>query len=156
MVIRKAQEKDIERIYQLLEQVLRVHANGRPDVFKGKGSKYSREQIKDIIACEKTPVFVADDNGTIKGYAFLEIEDRAETGALNAIKSLYVDDICVDESARGQGIGTLLYEKAKELAKEKNCYNLTLNVWDFNKNALKFYEKLGLTPLKTMMEQIID
>ena len=154
MVIRKAISSDVDKIYSLLEGVLRLHANGRPDIFNQSGSKYNHSQILEIIACENTPVFVADDGGVI-GYVFCEILDQ-QSGALKSIKTLYIDDLCVDEKAQKKGVGRALYEKALAFAKEKGCYNLTLNVWAFNENAIKFYEKLGLTTLKTTLEQIVD
>lgn len=154
MVIRKAIPNDVDKIYSLLEGVLSLHAKGRPDIFNQCGSKYNREQILNIISCAQTPVFVADDGGVI-GYVFCEIKNE-QSGALKNIKTLYIDDLCVDDKAQKKGVGRALYEKALSFAKESGCYNLTLNVWAFNENAIKFYEKLGLTTLKTTLEQIVD
>lgn len=71
-------------------------------------------------------------------------------------KTLFVDDLCVDEAARGQKIGEKLYRFALKYAKEIGCYNLTLNVWSANKSAVRFYERQGMTPQETRIEQIID
>lgn len=70
--------------------------------------------------------------------------------------SIYLDDLCVDENYRGKHIGKKLYDAVLELAKEKHCYNVTLNVWHLNESALKFYEKCGMKPLKICMEKIMD
>lgn len=155
MIIRKAEERDVDKILDLLEDVLYIHASGRPDIFKENGSKYTREQVQFILSCPKTPVFVADENGVV-GYAFCEVKDSESSGALKAVKSLYVDDLCVDKTERGKGVGKKLYEHVLDYAKKCECYHLTLNVWELNKGAKAFYEKLGLTALKTTMEKVID
>ena len=64
-------------------------------------------------------------------------------------KTLYIDDLCVDENKRGQHLGSKLYNYVKDYAKENNYYNLTLNVWELNEPAMKFYQKMGLLPQKT-------
>ena len=67
----------------------------------------------------------------------------------------YIDDICVDENARGKGVGKAVYEYVRAWAKEEGYYNLTLNVWSCNPGAMKFYLAMGLTPYKTGMETIL-
>ena len=71
------------------------------------------------------------------------------------IKTLYIDDLCVDEACRGQHIGRSLYEFVLAFAKKQGCYNVTLNVWECNTGAKRFYEKCGLVPQKTGMEKIL-
>ncbi|NCB33438.1 MAG: GNAT family N-acetyltransferase [Erysipelotrichia bacterium] len=71
------------------------------------------------------------------------------------IRTLFVDDLCVHSSARGSHIGKALLEYAERYALEKNCYNLTLNVWSFNQRAVRFYENAGLKPMETTMEKIL-
>ena len=71
------------------------------------------------------------------------------------IKTLYIDDLCVDENSRGQNIGKNLYNHVIAFAKENECYNVTLNVWSCNESAIKFYEKCGLRPQKIGMETIL-
>lgn len=154
MNIRRAKPEDTEKITELLLQVLTVHHNGRPDYFKADCRKYTRGQLDEIIADEKRPVFVYDDNG-VKGYCFCIIREVKNDNIRCDMKTLYIDDLCVDETARGQGIGKKLYDYAKKYAKEIGCYNLTLNVWASNPSAQKFYEKQGLKPLSTTMETLL-
>lgn len=71
------------------------------------------------------------------------------------IKTLYIDDLCVDERARGGHIGTHLYEYVLDFARQQGYYNVTLNVWADNVNARKFYEKIGLRVQKIGMEKIL-
>ncbi len=153
-MIRKAQNKDVDRINELLYQVQKVHSDKRPDIFQSGKKKYDSKQISEIINNENTPVFVAvDDNDTVLGYAFCIFETVENHPSLTTRQTLYIDDLCVDEKLRGKKIGTKLYEYVLQFAKENGCNNITLNVWCLNESAMKFYEKCGLTPLKITMEQ---
>lgn len=153
-MIRLATKNDIEQILLLLREVLEVHSEGRPDIFKSGTTKYSREELSDIIQDPTTPVYVYDD-GEVKGYAFCVIGVQKETNVLRPYKYLYIDDLCVKSTCRGKGIGKALYLYVKGEAKRFNCTRVTLNVWNLNQNAIAFYEALGLTPLKTTMEDIL-
>lgn len=155
-MIRIAKEKDISKIGELLEQVCLVHHNGRPDIFK-IGRKYSDEQLKVLLKDETRPILVSvNENDEVMGYCFCIYQQHVENSVLTDIKTLYIDDLCVDESFRGKHIGKELYEAAAKLAKENGCYNLTLNVWSCNTSAMKFYESQGLIPQKIGMELILN
>lgn len=156
MFIRRAEKTDIPALANLLSQVLEVHHAGRPDIFKGGVRKYTDEELSVILQDESTPVFVADADGTVLGYAFCVFMRNENHNVLTDIKTLYIDDLCVDEGTRGMGIGKSLYEHVIAFARENDCYNVTLNVWACNAGAMRFYEKLGLVPQKTYMETIID
>ena len=154
MKIRKAETRDAERINELLFQVAKIHADGRPDIFKTATKKYSDEELVGIISNNHSPIFVAtDEKDYILGYAFCIFEETKDSILLKDKKTLYIDDICVDENSRGKHIGKSLYDFVENFAKENGFDNITLNVWSFNENAYKFYEKCGMTPLKTTMEK---
>lgn len=156
MEIRRATAADIEGINRLLYQVNMVHHEGRPDLFKAGGRKYTDEQLKTLLADDTRPVFAAvDEAGQLLGYAFCILQQHPDDNILTDIKTLYIDDLCVDEKIRGQHIGRSLYEYVKRYAKEIGCYNLTLNVWACNESAKKFYERCGLVPQKYGMETIL-
>ena len=158
-MIRKATHNDIPRILELLSQVNDVHAEGRPDFFiKGK-RKYSEEDLLKIINDDTTPVFVYVGTRlvtSVQGYAFCVIQDLSQCDNLRPDKSLYIDDICVDENYRRHGVGKKLYEHVVQFAKEEKCFNITLNVWAKNPSAQAFYESMGMTVQKVCMEQIIS
>ena len=157
MEIRRAQEKDMEDINRLLLQVCLVHHKGRPDLFKYGAKKYTDQQLKDLIADDGRPIFVAaDENGRVLGYAFCVFQQYPDNNILTDIKTLYIDDLCVDETLRGRHIGRSLYDYVLNYAKESGCYNVTLNVWCCNQGAMKFYESCGLKPQKTGMEVILN
>lgn len=156
MNIRLVQERDIERIHELLFQVCLVHHNGRPDLFKYGGRKYTDEQLKELMQDKNRPILVAvDEKDYVLGYAFCIFQQHLEDNILTDIKTLYIDDLCVDETIRGQHIGKTLYEAVIAFAKEQGCYNVTLNVWSCNESAMKFYESCGLLPYKVCMETIL-
>lgn len=154
--IRRAEERDIPEVMELLYQVCMVHHNGRPDLFKGPATKYTPEQLQEIFLNDDTPVFVcADEKGKILGYAFCILKQFLQDNILTDIKTLYIDDLCVDEQMRGNHVGTSLYDFVISYAKSIDCYNVTLNVWALNESARKFYEKCGLVPQKIGMEKIL-
>ncbi|MCR5195477.1 MAG: GNAT family N-acetyltransferase [Pseudobutyrivibrio sp.] len=153
--VRKATTKDIPRILELLVQVDMVHHNGRPDIFKGPATKYDSAELKEIIACDHTPVFVCEDNNTVVGHAFCIHKQVLNDSVLTDIKTLYIDDICVDENCRGKQIGKSLYDYVINYAKENDYYNVTLNVWSCNPGAMKFYQAMGMVPQKVGMEVIL-
>lgn len=155
-MIRRAINEDIPGIMKLLVQVDMVHHNGRPDIFKGPATKYDEEELKEIIKDDTKPVFVyVDDKGNVLGHAFCIFMQIKENKILTDIKTLYIDDICVDENARGQHVGTKLFEYVSDFAKKNDFYNITLNVWECNPTALEFYRKMGLVPQKYAMEMIL-
>ena len=156
MNIRMAQEKDLPEINKLLYQVCMVHHIGRPDLFKAGAKKYTDAELIDIINNKKTPILVAaDENDIVQGYAFCIFQQYIDNNNMTDIKTLYIDDLCVDENKRGQHIGKTLYNAVLDFAKENGCYNVTLNVWTCNESAMKFYESCGLKPQKIGMEKII-
>lgn len=156
MSIRRANEADIAGLDKLLYQVLQVHHNGRPDIFKPDTKKYTDEQLKEILKDDNKPIFVSvDESNNVLGYAFCILQQHLNNNVLTDIKTLYIDDLCVDEDTRGKHIGQNLYEFVLDYAKKIGCYNVTLNVWSCNESAIKFYEKQGLKPQKIGMEKIL-
>ena len=154
-MIRRAIEKDIPKIIDLLMQVCLVHHNGRPDIFN-IGTKYSQEELKALLKDEKRPILVkTDENDEVQGYCFCIYQQHVDNSILTDIKTLYIDDLCVDEKLRGKHIGKELYDGALKMARENDCYNLTLNVWSCNPGALRFYEEMGLVPQKIAMELVL-
>ena len=155
MTIRRAQNKDIPEVHELLAQVDMVHHVGRPDIFK-IGNKYNDDELMELIKDDNRPIFVAvDENDKTLGYAVCIFKQFENDTVLTDINTLYIDDLCVFENLRGQHIGRALYEYTKDFAKKSGCYNLTLNVWSCNESAQRFYESVGMKPQKVGMETIL-
>lgn len=153
-MIRIANPGDLEAINNLLRQVLKVHHEGRPDLFRAQGKKYTDEELLDIFENPDTPVFVYVEDGKVLGYAFCSLE-FANSGSLKPVKTLYLDDLCVDASARGRHIGTQLFEFVKAYASDRGCYNLTLHVWSCNPSAQAFYNSIGMQVQYQSMEILL-
>ena len=151
-MIRRAEEKDIDRLNELLYQVQKLHAEGRPDIFKLGAKKYTTEELSTIIADDRTPIFVYEDEGLLMGYAFCIYQVTEENTQLHERKVLYIDDLCVDEAYRRRHIGQRLYDFVLDTAKKNGCDSVTLNVWAVNPGAENFYRRMGMQPLKTYME----
>ncbi len=152
--LRRACPKDIKRIIELLHQVNMVHHVIRPDLFKPYTTKYNEQELLSILDDDNKPIFVYDD-GEVKGYAFCQLSEVKDNLLLQDNKTLYIDDICVDEKARGQHVGKALYEYVRNYAQSIGCHNITLNVWEGNDPALSFYKNMGMKVQKTTMEIIL-
>lgn len=153
--VRRAEERDIPAIMELLKQVCKVHHDGRPDLFR-LATKYTEDELSTILENDDTPVFVCtDSDGRVLGHGFCVLQRPGNTRLLTDILTLYIDDICVDEAARGRHVGTKIYEHILDFARSCGCYNVTLNVWSCNPGAMKFYERLGLVPYKVGMEKVL-
>lgn len=150
-IIRLAEPRDLEAVNTLLGQVLAMHPASRPDLFRPVGKKYTDEEILSIFENPDSPVFVYEKEGRVLGYAFCVLRHQ-ESGALMPLKTLYLDDLCVLDSARGLHIGTALFDYVKAFAKKKGCHNITLHVWEDNPGAKAFYEAQGMAPQYTSME----
>lgn len=155
ITVRRAQEKDADKTMKLLSEVLELHAKLRPDIFISGRTKYTREELNGIFSNDETPVFVAvDDNDEVAGYAFCVMKQPPFSTNMKPVRTLYIDDLCVDENVRGQHVGTILFDHVKKYAKEQGCYDVTLNVCEGN-NAREFYDKMGMFVKETQMEIIL-
>lgn len=156
MKIRNAQARDSDKIINLLQQVLDLHAKIRPDIFIPGTTKYTPDQLKAILNDEEKPIYVAvDDNDYVLGYAFCQIKEQPFSTNMIPFKSMFIDDLCVDSACRGQHIGEQLFDYVKAQAKKIGCYEVTLNVWAGNTGAERFYEKMGMKTKERMMEYIL-
>ena len=154
-IIRKASVADIPRLMELLHQVNMVHHHLRPELFKPNTTKYSEQELETLLGDESKPIFVYDD-GEVLGYAFCQMSEVKDDRLLQDRKSLYLDDLCVDETARGRHIGSALFEFVRDYAKSIGCHAVTLNVWAGNDAAMQFYQSKGMRPQKTGMEMELN
>lgn len=156
MTIRKAQEKDIPRIIELLGQALQIHAEIRPDIFIPDTTKYTEQELAALLKDEKKPIYVAvNEEDVCMGYAFCQMKEQPFSNNMVQFQSLFIDDLCVDRFARGQHIGESLFDYVKQEAKRMGCYEVTLNVWAGNTSAEKFYEKMGMKTKERQLEYIL-
>ena len=155
MLIRKAEIKDVDDILYLLSDVLELHAKIRPDIFESGHTKYTKEELEALLSVDNFHVYVGEISNKVVAYAMCKIEYPPFTHTMKRIKTMYIDDIEVNPDYRGQGLGRKLFEFLKGEATRLDCYNITLNEWEGNEGARKFYEKLGMKPQKTTLEYIL-
>lgn len=119
MNIRRAEEKDIPRIIELLKQVLQIHADIRPDIFISGNTKYTTDELVKMIDDDKKPIYVAVNGSDIcVGYAFCQLQEQSVSNNTVPFKSLYIDDLCVDKEQRGKHIGEALFDYVKKRGKK--------------------------------------
>ena len=147
-----ADSRDIPGMIALLQQVGEVHHVIRPDIFRGGAQKYDEAELEALLKDRERPIFVAVEDGFVRGYCFCIHRDYSGSTVLTDRKEIYIDDLCVDEGCRGQGIAKALYEHVCAYAKDWGCAFITLNVWTGNDGAQRFYEKMGMTPRSINME----
>lgn len=152
MEIRLACSRDIPGMISLLQQVGEVHHQIRPDLFRAGAQKYNESDLESLLKDPSRPIFAAVEEEKLLGYCFCILEEVKDSSVLMDDRTLYIDDLCVDETIRGKHVGKTLYEYARAYAKETGCRSVTLNVWCGNDSAMAFYEKRGLKPRKIYME----
>lgn len=151
-MIREAKITDFESIEKLLGQNLVHHHTVRPDIFKDQGSKFTVEELHSILADENQFIDVFEsEEGDVVAYIFLQL--KFSKHHMVEHKSLFIEDLCVDKTYRGQKVGLQLMEHAEKVAKSKGCYNVTLNVWSDNKRAVSFYERNGFKTREVTLEK---
>lgn len=154
MTIRFAETHDIPGMIDLLQQVGEVHHQIRPDLFRSGAQKYDEAALEALLKDPARPIFIADLDGKVAGYCFCILQITKNDPVLRDRKVLYIDDLCVDETIRGKGIATRLYDHTLAYARSLHCDAVTLNVW-YGNDAQKFYEKCGMKPQKIGMEFIL-
>ena len=156
MEIRLATNNEIPGMIDLLKQVGEVHHQIRPDLFRAGAQKYNEADLEEVLKDADRPIFAAIQDGKLLGYCFCMIEEIRDNTVLCDVKSLYIDDLCVDEGCRGQGVASRLYAYVCDYAKSIGCRSITLNVWCGNDNAMHFYESRGMKPRKIYMEASLE
>ena len=152
MEIRLASHSDIPGMIHLLKQVGQVHHDIRPDLFRDGAQKYSPSDLEQLLQDDRRPIFVGTEDGRMLGYCFCILEEVKDDPVLRDVKSLYIDDLCVDENIRGKHVGSRLYDHVCAYARQIGCRSVTLNVWCGNDSAMAFYESRGMKPRKIYME----
>ena len=156
MTIGLANNTHIPGIIDLLQQVGQVHYDIRPDIFREGAQKYNEADLEALLQDTARPIFVAEEEGRVLGYCFCMLQETKGNPVLRDNKTLYIDDLCVDENCRGNHVGRQLYDYTVAFAREQNCRTVTLNVWCGNDSAMAFYEKRGLKPRNIHMELILE
>lgn len=151
MNIRNAQLEDINKISELMLQVAKIHSNARKDIFKEKNIEEIKIEVNNRIN-NKENILIAEENNNIYGVIIYKIKEVKEHINLKDRTILWIDELIVDEKVRKMGIGKNLFSEVKRIAKEKNYDAVELNCWNFNKQAICFYERCGMNIQRLIME----
>ena len=154
--VRFAGEEDLEQVNVLRKQVNDVHVAGKPDVFKPGFCDELRDYIHVIRTDPNKKIVVAEVDGKIRGFAILNHIIRPENPFMFERDFLDVDEFGVDESCRRQGIAGAMIRFIRDYAKEEGYRRLELNMWEFNRGALAFYETAGFKTFRRYMEILRD
>ncbi len=155
MAIRIADINDFEEVYKLLEQILKFHLYRRPDIFKD-GTVITEKQYMEMIENPNEAILLWIEDDKVVGLCHMIKKEIIGMAILNDRVQAFIEDFVVDSEYRFKGIGRKLFEKAKEQAKEWKVASLELNVWEVNKEAVCFYNKMGLKVKSRRMECIIE
>ena len=155
MLVRFAREEELDRVNELRKQVNDLHVAGKPDVFKPGFSDELRDYIHVIWADPEKEIVVAEQEGKICGFAVLNHIRRPENPFMYERDFLDIDEFCVDSACRRQGVASAMIEFIKNFAKEKGYRRLELNMWEFNQDALRFYEAAGFATFRRYMEMML-
>ncbi len=148
--IREADKNDYDIIHHIQKQVHELHTKERPDHYKMADTTLDREYFNSLIDGEYTRVFLLEDEQPI-AYSILTIKNTAERPILVPRKVVYMDDFGVDQAYRGKGMGKFFFGKIVEFAKRMEADSLELGVWEFNEDAIKFYESMNLKTKTRLM-----
>lgn len=154
IIIRKAEIEDFNKVHRLIMQVHKLHVKERTDIYKDV-DPMNFEEFKNELSNSNNIYLVAQLENKIVGICFSQIKEISNNRIMKDRKILNIGDICVDEKYQRNGIGKKLYNQIVQIAKEKNIHNVELMVWNFNKNAIKFYENLGMNVKNLKFEQKI-
>ncbi|WP_419160108.1 N-acetyltransferase family protein [Rossellomorea sp. BNER] len=151
MHIREAAKSDYEVVHQIQKQVHEMHTKERPDHYKIADTTLDKEYFNNLIDGENTKVFLLEEDQPI-AYTIITIKNTKERPILIPKKVVYMDDFGVDIKYRGKGLGKIFFRKILEFAKKIEADSLELGVWEFNENAIKFYESMNLKTKMRRME----
>lgn len=150
--IRKATEQDYEGLSKIYTEVDVLHSEALPHIFaEPKEPLRNRESILEIVEDESAAMFVAESGGQIIGLIHVSIRESPDIAVMVKRRYAYINDIAVTEGWRGSGIGKALTREAERWAIQNDVSELELNVWDFNQDAIAFFQELGYTSSRRTM-----
>ncbi len=152
VTVRLAREEDLDRVNELRRDVNDLHVAGVPDVFKPGFRDELRDFLYVIWKNPQQEIVVAELEGKVCGFAVLNHINKPENPFMFERDFLDIDEFGVDASCRRQGIASAMIRFIREFAREKGFRRIELNMWEFNRSALAFYEAAGFSTFRRYME----
>lgn len=153
---RRAAPADRIGIMPLQKEIADLHHDGRPDLFRTEARYYSEDDFYAKLTHPDHRIFIAEVDGEVAGYVFALVKHVRSHPTYVDFDTFYIDDICVSERYRRHGIATALFERCTAQAREDGCYNIELNVFCFNEDAVAFYEAMGMKKMICRMEVLVS
>ncbi|MEU6713984.1 GNAT family N-acetyltransferase [Nonomuraea sp. NPDC046802] len=152
--VRPATPTDAALLARLNDFVHAVHAAERPDVFRADPPATELTSIFDgLLARENAVAFVAESSGRPIGYATATLHHRQGDALTRPRSFVFLEHLAVDPEAGRAGVGTALVDAVRTAGRDAGCSAFLTDVWDFNKNALAFFEAVGFAPMRRFLEQ---
>jgi diamine N-acetyltransferase len=144
LIIRKANIGDYDKINKLYWQSDCFHYNNEPYIY-GKTDEGCRtkEYIESLLNEEKNILIALETEKEIIGFLYAYEETKGHLPFHKKRKYIVIDNIVIDENYRNNGYGEKLLDYIIEYAKNGKYNDILLNVYRFNENAIKLYEKKG-------------
>lgn len=154
MKVREAVASDYSEISDLVSEVHKLHVQNRQDVYVDVDTPIQREDFDDLLCADDAKLFVVEDpvNEGVVAYSIVKVIAPRSIQIFVPSKSIYIDDFCVKSSYRKKGVGRFLFQHIVDYAKSQSASSIQLVVWEFNKDAIRFYEELGMATRNRRME----
>ena len=141
---------DREAVNAMAREVHAMHVAWRPDIYEMVEELYPEDRFQEAIRARQ--LYVAKRDGLVLGYVLVKIRDHDWPGVVRR-KVMLVDEICVEESWRNQGIGKQMMLEVRALARAFRCTDLQLGVYPQNDSGVVFYQKCGFTIQSITMQR---
>ena len=154
LVIRQATALDYGAVSLLYRQVDDLHSASLPQAFRAtegpsRGLTYVESLLEDEAAC----ILLAERAGKVVGLINVSLRESPPLSFLVPRRMGSVDDLVVDGAARRSGVGRALMAEAETWARERGASAMELNVYDFNADAIDFYQELGYRTLSRRLHK---
>ncbi len=158
LVIRDAEKTDFDSLLGLMQQLQEIHSNARKDLFIQTDRPLEKEYYQELLNKDNHYIYVVEDTNTKDVIAYTSLRIETFTGSLimKDRKTLFVNELTVNEKYRGQGIGKYLFEFVMNKGREFEVQSIDLTVAEFNQSAIEFYKNIGMKTRSRRMEYIIS
>ena len=152
--IRKVTIDDYDAMCELFKEVDALHSEHLPHVFqRPEGAAREREHYLGLLADEGVCLLVAQSGSDLVGYVHAIMKDAPAVPLFVPRRYAVVDEVLVRSGFQFHGIGRRLMDEAQAWAAANGATSIELNVYEFNENAIAFYERLGYHTLSRKMSK---
>lgn len=157
-VVREATSTDYTDVARLVAQLHEIHVKERPDIYAPDLCPMSHDYFERLLADHRSKLFVVEleEINKVVGYAVLRINVAPNRPIYRSRQYIAIDDFCIDEEYREKGLGRKLMNYILQFGQQISVHCIELGVTEFNAEAIKFYESMGLHTRSRRMELILE